>query len=210
MKTTVTLIALGLLLVGSIGFALSDSQPWNEPNLQVEDQDSEDDDSEDHESRQEHESSGWPKSRNDVAPAQDPTYQNECGGCHFAYQPGLLPATAWARIMDALGDHYGDDASVDEAEATTIRRYLVDHAADRSSLSRSRAFAALQRTGDALPRITDTTYFRREHHEIPPRLVQGNEAVGRFGNCQACHRNAAAGIYNEHQVVIPGVGRWDD
>ncbi len=53
-------------------------------------------------------------------------------------------------------------------------------------------------------------YFRREHDEIPPRLVRNNEEVGSFSNCQACHRNAETGIYNEHQVVIPGVGRWDD
>jgi hypothetical protein len=40
--------------------------------------------------------------------------------------------------------------------------------------------------------------------------VASNDDVASFSNCQACHRGADAGIYNEHQVVIPGLGRWDD
>ena len=35
--------------------------------------------------------------RQDVAPVQSAAYQEECGGCHFAYQPGLLPAASWQR-----------------------------------------------------------------------------------------------------------------
>lgn len=29
-----------------------------------------------------------------------------------------------------------------------------------------------------------------------------------FSNCQASHRSVETGVYNEHQVVVPGVGRW--
>jgi len=31
-----------------------------------------------------------------------------------------------------------------------------------------------------------------------------------FSNRNACHQGAEAGVYNEHRVRIPGVGRWDD
>lgn len=153
---------------------------------------------------------GWLGSRADVRPVQNETYRSECSGCHFAYQPGLLPQQAWKRIMDSLDDHYGDDASLDETQAAEIRSYLLDNAADRASLSRSRAFAMGSDIGDGLPRITQTRYFQHEHYEIPTRFVRGIPDVGSFSNCQACHRTADAGVYNEHQVVIPGVGRWDD
>jgi hypothetical protein len=63
---------------------------------------------------------------------------------------------------------------------------------------------------DTLPRITETSCFWHEHYEIPARFVQGNKDVGSFSNCQACHRSAETGVYNEHQVAIPGFGRWDD
>ena len=153
---------------------------------------------------------GWFESREDVRPVESQEYRDECGSCHFAFQPGLLPQNAWMMIMDRLGDHYGDDASLDKAQASKIRNYLLMKAADNAAYSRSRAFAAGTSTTSTLPRITETAYFLREHYEIPRRLVTGNPQVRSFSNCQSCHSNADLGIYNEHQVMIPGVGRWDD
>lgn len=200
MYKTIIIITLGILSVGSIGAVLSDSQRWGWSK----------DDYYEHELEYEHSRGNWLGSREDVVPVRNATYQAECGSCHFAYQPGLLPGSAWDWIMDSLGDHYGDDASLEEAQSAAIRSYLLANAADRSGLSRSRAFDSLPDAGDALPRITNTKYFRREHYEIPEQVVLGNEDVESFGNCQACHRTADAGVYNEHQVVIPGIGRWDD
>jgi cytochrome c5 len=196
MNKTVVIIAVGILSIAPISVLMSDTLRW------VWNQEGHDE--------AEHESDGWIESRKDVEPVRNETYEAECGACHLAYQPGLLPASAWRRIMGSLDDHYGDDASLDGALSAQIRDYLISNAAERSALSRSRAFAHRGPSAEALPRITDTDYFRREHYEIPGRLVKGNREVGSFSNCQACHRNATAGVYNEHQVVIPGVGRWDD
>lgn len=205
MKKTIVLITFGILSIASIGTVLSSSGPGER----------EDDEQHEHEygaddHAYEGRRGGWIESRADVRPVVNETYASECGACHFAYQPGLLSLHAWARIMSSLEDHYGDDASLDQDSADEIRGYLTDNAADHASESRSRAFSAGPETGGALPRITETSYFRREHYEIPARFVQGNKAVGSFSNCQACHRTAEAGVYNEHQVVIPGVGQWDD
>ncbi len=205
MKKTISIIALGIVATVFISAVLSSSE-WGER----------DDDeryekyheSEDHEYGSSR--GGWLESGADVRAVGNETYQGECGGCHFAYQPGLLPGEDWERIMTSLDEHYGDDASLDETEAYEIRVYLLENAADQASLSRARAFSAGSVTGAGLPRITNTAYFRREHTEIPARFVRGNADVGSFSNCQACHLNADAGIFNEHQVVIPGVGRWDD
>ena len=197
---TVVIIALGLSLVGTIGVVLSDSEhAYGHREGEYEAK---------HE--REHAWGGWVRSKEDVAPVRSRTYQSECSGCHFAYQPGLLSADAWTSVMASLEDHYGDDATLAPEAAKEIRVYLTENAADRSGLSRSRAFAQGGRKSEGLARITETDYFRREHHEIPTRLVKGNEGVGSFANCQACHRGADSGVYNEHQVIIPGVGRWDD
>lgn len=207
MKNTVILITLAIVVVVSIGTVMSSSEPW-ERDQQRQPEDARSSEGYTHDVWRA--PTGWPNPRADVTPVQDATYKTECGACHFAYQPGLLPGSAWARIMGSLADHYGDDASLDATQLTGIQRYLIANAADRSALSRSRAFAVLPGVGDALPRVTTTAYFGREHHEIPPRFVEGNNGVGSFSNCPACHRNADAGIYNEHQVVIPGVGQWHD
>ena len=40
-----------------------------------------------------------------AAPA-NPTYAEECGSCHLAYPPGLLPAASWAKLMAGLRQHF--------------------------------------------------------------------------------------------------------
>jgi len=205
MKKTISIIALGILSIASIGAVMSSSEWGEREGEERYEKEYESDDHEDGPFR-----GTWLESRADVHPVENEIYQSECGGCHFAYQPGLLPGQDWERIMESLVEHYGDDASLDELQATEIRSYLLDNAADRARLSRARAFSAGSDSGDVLPRITNTRYFQREHYEIPTRVVRGNAEVGSFSNCQACHRTADAGIYNEHQVVIPGFGKWDD
>lgn len=158
---------------------------------------------------------GWVRSRADISPVTEPVYDEECGSCHMAYQPGLLAADAWAQILEpeALADHYGDDASLADEPRDQIRAYLTANAADQSKRRRARAFAV---RGDAsalaagLPRITESPYFVGKHLEIPARWVDGNPDVGSFAQCNACHRGAETGVFNEHQVVIPGVGCWKD
>ena len=149
------------------------------------------------------------RSRQDVAPVQSEAYKEECGGCHFAYQPGLLPAASWQRIMDGLEDHFGENAELDQETTDQLRAYLIANAADRVDTGRSPGIAnSLQ---DSAPlRFTETTYFRRQHHEIPERAVKGNPEVGSFSRCDACHTGAATGSYDEHGVRIPGFGRWED
>ena len=151
----------------------------------------------------------YARAREDLAPVQSAVYQEECGSCHFAYQPGLLPVASWQRIMDGLTDHFGENAELDNEIAGQLRAYLVANAADRVGTGRSPGIArSLQ--GSAPLRFTETIYFRRQHHELPARMVKGNPEVGSFSRCDACHTGAAQGNYDEHGVRIPGWGRWDD
>lgn len=154
--------------------------------------------------------SGWVTPRADIVPIANVAYGEECGACHLAYQLGLLPTQVWAQIMDpaALGNHYGDDASLAETRRIEIAGYLAANAADRSSQVRSRAFAVGfdAQAGSGLPRITETRYFTCKHDEVPARLVTGNSEVGSFSQCSACHRGAAKGIYNDCLIDIPGHG----
>jgi len=202
MYKTVAIVVFSVLSLATVSAVVSSSGGNS----------NEDNDNSDHQYESDNQEYGgsWFDSRADIIPSNNETYLSECGDCHFAYQPGLLPQTAWNRVMDVLENHFGDDASLDETSISKIRAYLVENAADRTKQSRSRAFAVGSKDGSALPRITETRYFRSEHHEIPDRFVRDNPDVGRFSNCQSCHLNADAGIYNEHQVVIPGYGRWDD
>lgn len=121
----------------------------------------------------------------------NPTWQAECGSCHLAYPPRLLPAASWRALMDDLGRHFGTDASVDPATATTIRAFLETNA------GRARS------PGDeATLRITQTRWFVREHREVAARTWHG-ASVRSAANCAACHTGAEAGRFSEHDVRIP-------
>lgn len=155
---------------------------------------------------------GWggEQAGRDVAAVDNSLYQQECGACHFAYQPGLLPARSWQRLMAGLDEHFGDNAELDAAETAAILVWLQATAADQSAYHRSRSITASIAAGEAPLRITATRYFQRKHDELPARLVSGNPEVGSFSACQACHRNAEQGRFNEHEVRIAGYGRWED
>jgi hypothetical protein len=152
----------------------------------------------------------WARQKTDAPPVRDEKYVQECGGCHMAYQPGLLPTRSWAALMSGLEDHFGDNAELAPEDAATIRRYLTENAVDYVRLGRSAGVARSVPPGSAPPRISETSYFRRKHDEVPTRLVKDNPEVGSVAKCGACHRGAETRSFDEHRVRIPGYGRWDD
>jgi len=137
-------------------------------------------------------------------------YKTECGDCHMAYPPGMLSRDSWRSLMSSLDDHFGDNAELDHEAAAGITDYLMRHSADQ----RFRTYNVSRRmlNGDSrLPlRITETNYFLAKHHELSPRMVVDNPEVKSMSHCNACHRNAEQGSFNEHDIYIPGFGRWDD
>lgn len=64
------------------------------------------------------------------APVTDPVVKEECGSCHLAFAPSMLPARSWQRMMGKLDNHFGDNASLDPATAEKITSYLVANAGD--------------------------------------------------------------------------------
>ena len=154
----------------------------------------------DHEYADEYEHNGRQQ-----AGSNDPLYIEECGSCHMAYPAMLLPGRSWQKIMTGLEDHYGENAEIDEQTRRQIEDYLVRESA-RSSYRK-----LFRNLGEATPlRITQLPYFEHEHEEIPARFVAGNQEVRSLSQCNACHRDAERGQFDEDDVIIPGFGRWDD
>lgn len=146
----------------------------------------------------------------DVAPVKNTVYKEECGSCHFAYQAGLLPARSWDKMMGDLENHFDENAELDKDIQVALAKYLVKNAADDANYKRSKRIMNSLGKNDTPLRITETPYFIRKHDEIPRRMVQDNPKLGSFSKCAACHVNAEKGSYEEDEVHIPGVGKWDD
>ncbi|MBC7952522.1 MAG: diheme cytochrome c [Rhodospirillaceae bacterium] len=117
-----------------------------------------------------------------VTPIRDDLVQKECGQCHMAFQPGLLPAASWGRMMDNLADHFGDNATLSAQKAAPIRAYLV-------------ANAGRDRRGDTPARITEARWFTHEHN-FADKVWKRPEVVTK-SNCPACHQGAEQGLYDD-------------
>jgi len=128
-------------------------------------------------------------------PIQDETTKRECGDCHMAFQADMLPQRSWAKIMDTLNDHFGEDASLDEKTARHIKEYLVEHAADAGWWS-GKFLRGIR--DDQMPlRITQTPYWLREHNKEVPVWAWSDPQVKSKANCKACHRDADRGYYDD-------------
>ncbi len=121
-------------------------------------------------------------------------YRSECGSCHDPYPPGMLNKDDWANVMSRLDRHYGTDASLDDKTTADIARWLERNAGRRAGAQ------------GKPPRFTTTTWFKREHREVPAKAWQ-DPRVKTPANCSGCHLNAAKGNYNEDQIRIPGQNR---
>ncbi len=112
-----------------------------------------------------------PAAADGVRVPDHPLYAAECGSCHVAYPPQLLPAQSWRQLMAGLQRHFGTDASLEPALGKEIEQFLADHAGRR---------------GGTELRITETRWFRKEHGVVK------NPA-----DCAACHAGAQKGIYED-------------
>jgi hypothetical protein len=131
-----------------------------------------------------------------IPPVTDPVVKEECGSCHLAFSPAMLPAASWRRLMDGLGQHFGTDASVAPATADHIRKVLTMQAADAGG---ARYGGGLMRgigAGQAPLRITELPGWARIHHEVRARdWLQPD--VKTKSNCVACHADAPRGYFED-------------
>jgi hypothetical protein len=147
------------------------------------------------------------------APADDPKYQKECGGCHFAYLPGLLPARSWEALLKKPDDHFGETLSLDPETLRHIRDYLSANAGDRSDYTGPKQF--FHRMDESTPlRITSLRMFKHYHSSVVFKmgLAAGLNNVRELSpqarkamlDCSSCHEKAAAGSFAQREIIIRG------
>jgi len=146
-----------------------------------------------------------------VEPVTNKTYADECGSCHFAYPPGLLPGKSWEKLLNekALSDHFGENASLDKDTLKIISDYAMDSAAEKSWYKLSRKTSLATEEGEAPLRITEVRFIKRKHHDIPEKMVKGNKDVKSASYCNACHTKADKGIFEGDTVSIPNYPDYD-
>ena len=129
-------------------------------------------------------------------PIEDPVVKKVCGECHMAFQPQMLPAKSWAKMMGDLSNHFGEDASMSAADVQRVSKYMTENAAD-SGWFGGRFMRGLAK-GEAPLRITATPHWLHEHddEEVPARAWTDPKVKSK-ANCLACHPRANRGDYDD-------------
>ncbi len=125
-------------------------------------------------------------------PTPPAVYTQECGSCHLAFAPNLLPKASWQRVMNGLDKHYGSDASLDAATQKQIDTWLQTYGGQGKRA----------REEPPQDRITRSAWFERKHREVSAATFK-RASIKSPANCSACHREAAQGDFEEDRVRIP-------
>lgn len=135
------------------------------------------------------------------APAVN-AWRKECGDCHLAYEPSLLPRRSWERMLRGQARHFGEDLSL---SAANVRELLaVESQMPPPSWSAWKLGASVA-AGEAPLRVTASPFWRHAHRNIPGSAFKSPVSEGRH-DCEACHRDAAAGTFHPRMIEKPANG----
>jgi Dihaem cytochrome c len=125
-------------------------------------------------------------------------FTRECGACHVAFPPNLLPARSWTALMAGLNSHFGENATLDADTNRDILAYLQAHAADARGGYDHHNHALRGLSDSQTPlRITDAPYWVREHRREIATSAFADPRVKSKANCVACHAGAAQNYYDD-------------
>ncbi len=127
-------------------------------------------------------------------------YKEQCGSCHFAYQPELLPSGGWKKIL-AEPEHFGESLNLNIETKEAIAGYLDTNAAENSNAKIAGKIIKSLR-GQIPIRITDVPYIQKKHRKIGSDTLK-RKSIGSLSNCSACHKKAEQGNYDEDYLSIP-------
>jgi len=137
-----------------------------------------------------------------VTLAANPTWSSECGDCHVAFHPSLLPARSWAALLAHQDDHFGEDLALDPDTLKTLQSFAAAHSAGAHESEPARKIDASIKPGDTPLRITETPYWRAKHARIPNQAWHLAEIASK-SNCDACHADARGGAFEDSGMRLP-------
>lgn len=129
----------------------------------------------------------------------DADWSRECGDCHLAFPPSLLPAATWTAMLAPDADHFGESLGLDPELAGRLTAFAVAEAADRGATEHAVRIAAEAPTG---ARITRTDTWIEAHASVDESRFDRPEVGSRL-RCDACHPDASDGTFDARAVGFP-------
>jgi cytochrome b len=134
--------------------------------------------------------------------ADNVQWRDECGSCHLAFHPSLLPARSWTRLMSEQQKHFGADLAFDAPTSAALLAFMTANSSEQKQTEP--AFKIDKSLApDAAPlRITETPYWVKKHREITS-AEWTQPLVKSKSNCAACHSDAEAGTFEDAAMQMP-------
>ena len=126
-------------------------------------------------------------------------WTRECGGCHLAYSPAMLPLRSWERMMQEQENHFGEDLSLKPATVAALLAYVKERRPLPWASARLSRSAPAQ---EAPQRISELRFWRRAHRGLGPDAFRPPVSHGRH-DCDTCHADAASGIFGPRMIQRP-------
>ncbi len=134
--------------------------------------------------------------------ADNAVWRDECGSCHLAFHPNLLPSRSWNAIMAGQAQHFGSDLGLEATAKATLLAFATANSADSQQTEASYKIMRSLKPADSPLRITETPYWIKKHRNIT--LVQWQSApIKSKANCAACHLDAEQGTFLDAAMQIP-------
>ena len=133
--------------------------------------------------------------------AMDAQWQHECGSCHLAYHPSLLPARSWEAMLGQQ-DHFGEDLALDAGVVASLSSFAAAHSAEHAETPAAWKIASRTSAGSAPLRITETSYWKRRHAAVTDADWQRVKKI----DCGGCHLDAELGTFEPGAIHIGKTG----
>lgn len=130
------------------------------------------------------------------------TWQEECGDCHMAFHPTLLPARSWQLMLENQNDHFEEDLEYEEEKIIELLDFAVKNAAESKQTEAAFKINKTEPESSSPQRITGTVYWKEKHEEIEEKYWT-SEQVGARNNCEACHLDAKTGWFEDSNMRLP-------
>ncbi|MCU7939617.1 MAG: cytochrome b/b6 domain-containing protein [gamma proteobacterium symbiont of Bathyaustriella thionipta] len=129
-------------------------------------------------------------------------WREECGACHLAFHPSLLPARSWKSMMEQQASHFEEDLYLEEDTLKKIEAFLIENAAEQGLTEAAWKINRSIAKTEVLLRITQTDYWLKKHQDISDAVWEHPKVSGKF-NCAACHMDAEAGTFEDAAMSLP-------
>ena len=130
--------------------------------------------------------------------AMDANWTKQCGDCHLAYHPSLLPLRSWKALLAQQDKHFGEDLSLEEDAVDALLKFASANSADHHATAAAWKIDQSIPAGEAPLRITETPYWKHRHEDVSAADFERVKKI----ECAGCHADAEQGTFEPGSIHI--------